>query len=86
MAVLNDAIRNEVNLKYQSDLSVLRESVGALLKAEIRAAVDTTDQWVEDNKLSFNDSLPTAAKANLTASQKSQILTYVVARRFQEGE
>lgn len=86
MAILTDEIREEISIRYQSDISVLFDLLDNVTKSDIRAAVDSTDQWVEDNKTSFNDSLPAATKDNLTAEQKSQILTYVVARRFQEGE
>jgi hypothetical protein len=86
MATLTDTQHNEINSQYQSDLSKLRETLAGVIKSDIKAAVVATDQWVSDNKVSFNNALPTAAKDNLTADQKSRILTYVVARRFQEGE
>jgi len=86
MATLTDTQHNEINSQYQSDLSKIRETLANVTKSDIKAAVVAADQWVSDNKGSFNNALPPAAKDNLTADQKSRILTYVVAKRFQEGE
>lgn len=86
MAILSDTIHTEISGRYQSDLSRIRETLSGVTKSDIKAAIVAVDQWVQDNKTSFNNALPTATKNNLTASQKSQILVYVMERRFQEGE
>lgn len=57
-------------------------ATGALSKAELRAAVDAIDQWVDDNASSFNSAIPQPARGTLTAKQKAQILMLVVQRRF----
>lgn len=85
MAILPSAVIDEIDSEYQSDVSAERDP-HAVLKADIRAAIAAADQWVEDNKVSYNNALPVAARTNLTATQKSRILTYVIKRRFQEGE
>jgi hypothetical protein len=51
-------------------------------KATLRAAIDTTDQWVEDNTASFNTSLPVAFRTSATAVQKTILLAYVLWRRI----
>lgn len=86
MATLSNELRSEISLTYQQEISALFELLAGVTKSDIKAAVDAVDQWVDDNKVSFNSALPTAAQTNLTVSQKSRLLTHVVARRFQEGE
>ena len=86
MAVLTDIEHDEVSFKYQGDLSRVLETLAGVTKADIKAAVVAVDQWVNDNKESFNTALPVATRTNLSAAQKSQLLVYVVERRFQEGE
>ena len=51
----------------------------------LRADIDNTDQWLDDNKVSFNQDLSAEGQAGYDNSQKSQLLTLVVAKRFQEG-
>ncbi len=50
-------------------------------KADLQAAVDATDTWIENNQVSFNTALPAAAKNNLTQSQKTLLFCAVAARR-----
>ena len=47
------------------------------------AAVNAVDQWVDDNQISFNNSLPEPAKTNLTAIQKANLLKMVVEKRYE---
>lgn len=54
----------------------------AVVKADVRAALDAVDQWVSDNQASFNTALPTAFKNNATAAQKARLLQFVVDERF----
>ena len=86
MAILPSATLDEISSEYKSDVSELHEEHPGVTSDDIRAAIAAVDQWVEDNKASYNTALPTAAQTNLTATQKSRLLTYVIARRFQEGE
>lgn len=86
MAELSESQRAEVSAGFQRDVSRVREELGALTKAQLRAAVDAVDTWVDDNAVSFNNAFPSPAKAELTNQQKVRILWYVVERRFQTGE
>jgi hypothetical protein len=56
-----------------------------LTKADLRAAYDATDQWISDNKASFNAAIPEPARTALTASQKAGMLTEIAAKRFIVG-
>jgi hypothetical protein len=77
MAVLPDTDRNRVWRYF------MRHNVqtAPFTKDELRAAVDATDSWVDDNAASFNSSLPTAFRTNATAAQKTALLCWVAMRR-----
>lgn len=78
MAVLAEGDRQSVWARF------MREFLGsacALTKAEIRAAVDSTDDWIDGNTIQYNNSLPVAAKNNLTATQKTLLFVAVALRR-----
>jgi hypothetical protein len=55
--------------------------VGVLTKAELRAAIDATDQWIEDNQASYNTAIPQPARAELSTQQKTLIFCFVAMRR-----
>ena len=83
MAALSDQDRADTSAAYQSDraLGVL----GAVTKSDVRAAINAVDDWVVANAAAYNNALPAAAKAALTAAQKSMLLSYVVEKRYQKG-
>jgi hypothetical protein len=83
MAVLSDAERAELSAYFQSIESSKRTVLTGLLAADLKAAVDGIDQWVEDNTTAFNQAIPQPARAALTTQQKAQLLFYVVRRRFE---
>lgn len=84
MSVLTTGDRALVATQTMRDLSLVLEPC-ATLKADLRAAIDATDQWVSDNAAGFNAALPTAARTTLTASQKARLLMAVLQRRFLSG-
>lgn len=55
---------------------------GAFTKAELRTAINATDQWIDDNQASWVATLPAAVASGTTAAQKAQIFAYVLMRRF----
>jgi hypothetical protein len=81
MAVLTEEDRFDVWADYMTR----NTEEFSLLKADLRAAVDATDVWIQDNKVSFNNALPAVAKAALSNAQKSKLLTFVAAKRFGGG-
>ena len=83
MAVLTDQQRIDVRRSFSQALSDIFEPLG-LTKAEIKAAVNATDQWISDNKAAFNAALPEPAKSLLNASQKTRMFTLVAEKRFME--
>lgn len=82
MAVLSGAERLAVFGTVASDLSNTRTSI-ALVKDELKAAVNAIDDWVEANQTSFNNAIPQPARSSLTTKQKAQLLMYVVRRRYE---
>ncbi len=83
MAVLSDADRAAETARFSRDVSKIREILAVLTKAELRAALNATDDWVEANTAAFNSALPVVARTNLTTKQKAQLLVNVVRRRYE---
>lgn len=81
MAVLTTEERKQVHNGLMRHWSRLREVVAGLTKADLLAAIDATDDWINSNATSYNNALPTAAKNNLTATQKTLLFCAVAARR-----
>lgn len=82
MAVLTDPERSALFQKFSQDLSNTRTSIG-LVKADVRAAINAIDDWVDANATAFNQAIPQPARAALTAQQKAKLLWFVVQRRFE---
>jgi len=53
----------------------------ALSKAELVAAVNATDTWINDNQSSYNNALPTTAQSGLSTAQKTLMFCIVAAMR-----
>ena len=81
MALLSDNDRRAIFGDISQRLSKEREPV-AISKQLFLATVAAADQWVEDNKVSFNLALPAVARQNLTTSQKAELLAKVALKRF----
>ena len=60
--------------------SNLREPV-ALSKADLQAAVNATDTWIDTNQTGYNQALPQAARDNLTQEQKTLLFCAVALAR-----
>lgn len=81
MAVLPDEDRAKIWRGIMRWWSNLREPVGELSKADLRAAVDATDTWIENNQASYNAALPEVARSALTAAQKTLLFCAVALAR-----
>jgi hypothetical protein len=82
MAVLSDNDRLELWAEVMRDLGSTGASV-SIEKADLRAALDAADSWVDTNAASYNTALPQPARGALTARQKAHLLMYVIRRRFE---
>lgn len=59
MAVLSDPDRIDVWADFMRQSGVL----GAVVKADLRAAVNAADDWANTNAASYNSALPLPARA-----------------------
>jgi hypothetical protein len=78
VAVLDATNRARIIAQWMRDQT---ESLVGVTKADLRAAVDATDSWIDSNQTSFNNALPAAAKTNLSLTQKTLLFCYVAMRR-----
>lgn len=53
----------------------------ALSKADLQAAIDATDTWIEANQAAYNQALPAAARDGLSLVQKTTLFCAVAAMR-----
>ena len=74
----------EVFAQFMTDISSKREPLGAILKSQLRQAVDDIDVWVEDNQASFNAAIAEPARTELTMNQKVRIFFAVVKKRLEK--
>lgn len=81
MAVLSDTERARLWRGLMRYWSAQREGV-ALTKADLRAAVDAADTWLDTNAASYNSALPQPARGALTTGQKALILAVAALARF----
>lgn len=84
MAVLADSNRIEVRRELTGELSNNRVPIN-LTKAQIKAAVDAIDTWIDNNRTSFNNAIPEPAQSILTTTQKVRLFLFVLSKRFNLG-
>ena len=80
MATLPLADRQRIKRGLARWFSTLRELL-AVNDADLQAAVDAADSWVDTNAASYNSALPAAFRNTATASQKSLLLVAVTLMR-----
>lgn len=70
MAELSTGDRAETWAELMQEWSNAREAVG-ITKADLRAAVDAIDAWLNANAASANTAIPQPARSALTTTQKA---------------
>jgi len=85
MPPLTTADRETVSANFQENLSIKREGVSTLTKADILAAVNGLDDWITANQAAVNQAIPLPARNALTASQKNDLFTRISGKRYQTG-
>lgn len=78
MAVLADAERAAVQALW---MRLNAESCG-ITKADLRAAVDALDAFLDTNAATINSAIPQPARGALSSAQKARLLSLVAMRRF----
>jgi len=58
-----------------------RGDIGTLTRAQLRAAVDAIDDWLDTSLPVFNAAIPLPARSTLTPRQKVELLLIVTERR-----
>ena len=85
MAVLTNNARRDLWRAYMQEMSAQQQAVGPITKADLRAAVDALDDFLNTNAAAINQAIPQPARSALTVPQKARLLVYVVERRTSEG-
>lgn len=70
MAYLSEQDRRRVWRGLMRHISKAREPI-AVSKAELMAAVEATDAWIDDNQGAYNLALPFEARTGLTTGFKT---------------
>ena len=60
---------------------VERGATATLNTEDIKAAVDATDTWIDNNQAPFNTALPEPFKSTATSDQKTLMFVYVAMKR-----
>jgi hypothetical protein len=84
MAVLSDNDRTDVWAELMRELSTDHETI-SITKADLRAAVNAIDVFLNDNAAAINTAIPQPARGALSASQKARLLVFVVRKRYITG-
>lgn len=84
MAILQDTDRALLWAEFMRDRSAARDPL-LLTKADVRAAVDALDAFMNTNATAINTAIPQPARGALTTAQKALLLQFVVARRYLSG-
>jgi hypothetical protein len=53
----------------------------SITKADLRAALNAADDWIEANAAAYNSALPQPARSALSSTQKTLLFVYVAMRR-----
>lgn len=82
MAVLSNQARAEVTAE------LIRKNLngfGGCTKAQVRAYVDATDDWANNNAAAYNSSLPLPQRTSMSSAEKALGLNMVINRRYVDG-
>lgn len=80
MAVLSNADRAACSRDFQVHPQV--GTFGAVTKANILAAVNALDDFLETNAATINSVIPQPARGVLTVQQKALLLQFVIEKRY----
>lgn len=83
MAVMSDQERFQTFAESMRDYRL--GELPNMVKADLRAAIDAVDDWINANSASYNSALPVTARTNMTPTQKALLLMFVVSRRYSGG-
>lgn len=79
MAVLDSINRARITAQVMRAAGL--GPLAGMTKTDLRAAVDATDTWIDNNAAAYNTALPLTARTQLTATQKTILFCFVAMRR-----
>jgi hypothetical protein len=80
MAVLSAQDRQRISTGLQRSTAVFG-GVPNVLKSDLLAAVNATDDWIDTNSAAFNTALPTLFRNNASLAQKTILFCAVALAR-----
>jgi len=83
MATLSQADLDSISAEIQRDRNL--GTLSNIVKSDLLSAVAAADAWVNANSVSYNNALPLTARTNMTTTQKTLLLFYVVSKRYLSG-
>lgn len=83
MAVLSNQDRLDAAAEFMRDIAI--GTLGAVTKADLRAAINGLDDYIHTNAAAINTAIPQPARGQLTQAQKALLLNYVVTKRYIRG-
>lgn len=81
MAVLADEDRRRVWAQLMRSWASILGTPIPVIKADLRAAIDATDSWIDSNQAAFNTALPQPFRGAASTTQKTLLFCYVAMRR-----
>lgn len=81
MAALSSQDRQRISTGLQRAATSLFGGVPNVLKSDLLAAVNATDDWIDSNAASFNSALPVAFRTNASLAQKTILFCAVALGR-----
>jgi len=85
MPALPYSAREKIWNEFNHDLSVSNQPIGAVSKQDLRAAVDSLDDWITNSAPTLDEGIPEPARSALTQHQKTKLFMLIVAERYAEG-
>lgn len=81
MAVLSNADRQRIRRGLARYWSRVWEETGSMTTADIKAAVDAADTWINANQASFKTALPLPFRTDATPAQQTLLFCAVALAR-----
>ena len=83
MAVLSDDTRAAISADFQRARSNEREVLPGVTKADLRAAVNALDSYLDTNAAALNSAIPQPVRGALTTKQKLRLAAAVLIKRME---
>ena len=81
MALLSDTDRQEAAREYARRYFVALSKTANFDHDQLKAAVDTTDAWIDSNQNQYNNALPVSFRNGATLTEKTLLFSYVAMKR-----